>query len=87
MKNEWLVEKCRFKYAKHTKLEQKKEIAEFVYKQMVANRNYTILVATTKMVSQLNQDVLKLIPGDSKSLAAIDSIVTRRFVASIQNNP
>ena len=84
---EWLVEKCRFKYAKHTKLEQKKEIAEFVYKQMVANRNYTILVPTTKMVTQLNQDVLKLIPGDSKSLSAIDSIVTRRSVASIQNNP
>ena len=84
---EWLVEECRFKYAKHTKLEQKKEIAEFVYKKMVANRNYTILVPTTKMVTQLNQDVLKLIPGDSKSLSAIDSIVTRRSVASIQNNP
>ena len=67
----FITNKCTFKYSTTKPEERRMEIASFILQQGELNKNYTILLPTTKLVHEINDAVLNKVPGE------LINIVTR----------
>ena len=84
---DWLLNKCLHKFKSFNRDDQLLELAKLVVEELEKGKDYTVLLPTNNMVRQVNDAILKSIPGNLYKIRSYDNICGRRkSVNSIKGN-